>query len=200
MWTLYYRATVCVKSKWRLPFQVKKFDSLWLMQKTKNITAGLGVKISKSSSLYHCIRIFLNLRQGENDPNDTFKLRWDNVYETMDLAGGGIILRSDQLVKVDGDQVSSKEIRSILTRSRQCVYLWAPTKIVIVNCWSNWGAETMSAGMSILSQPHQHWNFWYSKKVGFRETRKFQLTKTEGIKEDSSTKSVWYTHLLNRME
>ena len=31
---------------------------------------------------------FNNLQQGENEPKNTFKLRWGNVYETMDLAGG----------------------------------------------------------------------------------------------------------------
>ena len=51
------------------------------------ITAGLDVNLNKSASLYHCIRIFIDLRQGENDPNDTFKLCFDNVYETMELAG-----------------------------------------------------------------------------------------------------------------
>ena len=59
------------------------------MQETKKITAGLDVKLNKSASLYHCIRIFTNLLQGGNEPNDTFKLRWKNIYETMEMAGGG---------------------------------------------------------------------------------------------------------------
>ena len=43
------------------------------------------------------------MKQGANDPNDTFKLCFDNVYETMKLDRGGNILRIDQLVKVAGD-------------------------------------------------------------------------------------------------
>ena len=78
------------------------------MQDTKNITAGLDVKLNKSASLYNCIRSFINLWQGENDPSDTFKLRWDNVYETTNLTGGENILSSDQLIKVAGDQASSR--------------------------------------------------------------------------------------------
>ena len=58
------------------------------MKDTKNITAGIDVKLNKPASLYHCTRSFINLRQGGNLPNDTFKLRWDIVYETMELAGG----------------------------------------------------------------------------------------------------------------
>ena len=85
---VYSMDTISVEGKQGLPFQLKKSDLLWLMQETKKITTGLNVKLNKSASLYQCIRSFINLRQRENDPNDTFKLRWDNVYETMDLAGG----------------------------------------------------------------------------------------------------------------
>ena len=49
---------------------------------------GVDVKLNNSAILYHCIRIFINLQQGENETNDTFKLRFDNVYETMYLDGG----------------------------------------------------------------------------------------------------------------
>ena len=56
------------------------------MQETNKITAGLKVKLNKPASLYHCIISFINLQQGENEMNDTFKLRFDNVYETMELA------------------------------------------------------------------------------------------------------------------
>ena len=42
----------------------KYFDLLWLIQETKNITVGIGVKLNKSASLCHCIRSFINLQQG----------------------------------------------------------------------------------------------------------------------------------------
>ena len=74
------------------------------MQDTKNITAGLDFKLNESAILYHCIISFINLRQEENELNDNFKLRCDNVYRKMELTGREKILRSYQLVKVDGDQ------------------------------------------------------------------------------------------------
>ena len=79
------------------------------MKESKKITLVLDFKLNKSSSLYHCIRSFINLQQGENYLNKTFKLRWDNVYETMETTGGKNILRSNQLVRVSGYQASSKE-------------------------------------------------------------------------------------------
>ena len=75
----------------------------------RNITAGLNVKLNKSDSLYHCIKKIVNLIKGENEPDDTFILHWDNVYETIDMSGRENILRSDQLVKVAGYQTLSKE-------------------------------------------------------------------------------------------
>ena len=45
------------------------------MQETKNITSGLEVKLNKSYRLYHAIQGFMNMKQGETDLNDAFKLR-----------------------------------------------------------------------------------------------------------------------------
>ena len=79
------------------------------MQETNNITARIDVELNNSASWYHCIRIFINLQQVENETNGNFKLRWDNIDETMYMARGENILRSAQLVKLSGYQASSKE-------------------------------------------------------------------------------------------
>ena len=53
------------------------------MQEMKDITDGIDVKLNKSASLYHAIQWFINIRQGESDPQNTFKLHFYNIYETM---------------------------------------------------------------------------------------------------------------------
>ena len=63
------------------------------------------------------------MRQGENDLNDTFKLRWENVYETMEMSGGENILRSDQLVSVPGDLASSKENQVQVDNMKEICFL-----------------------------------------------------------------------------
>ena len=50
------------------PSKSNFFDSLWIIHETNKITAGLDVRIIMSASLYHYIRSFINLRQGENEP------------------------------------------------------------------------------------------------------------------------------------
>ena len=72
------------------PSKSKMSDLLWLMKETKNITAGIDVKLNKSASLYLYIIRFIKLQQGENEPNYTFKLHFDNVYDIMELDGGDL--------------------------------------------------------------------------------------------------------------
>ena len=85
----------------------KIFDSLWIMKETKKITAVVNVKLNKSASIYRCMQGFINMRQGEAEPNDTFKLRLDNIYETMELSDGDNTLRSKQLTN-NGSQALTK--------------------------------------------------------------------------------------------
>ena len=61
--------------------------------------AGIDVNINKLDTLYHTIWVFINLKKGEAEPTNYFKLHFDNFYGTMELAGGEIILQSDQITK-----------------------------------------------------------------------------------------------------
>ena len=54
--------------------------------------AGVNVKLNKSAALYHAIQVFLNMNIGKAEPNGAFKIRFDNVYETMYPSGGENIL------------------------------------------------------------------------------------------------------------
>ena len=67
------------------------------MKYSKKITAGLDIKINKSAIFYHTIQGFINMKQGEAEPNNSFKLFFGNVYETMELAHGENIIGSKNL-------------------------------------------------------------------------------------------------------
>ena len=69
------------------------------MKETKKITAGLDVKLNKSASIYHCIRYFIKMIQGETEPKITFKFRFNNIYITIELASGDNILHSKKINK-----------------------------------------------------------------------------------------------------
>ena len=72
------------------------------MNDKNKITVGLDVKLNHLSSLYHCIKGFINMRQVETGPNDTFKSCFNNIYEAMEIAGRGNILQNN--ITKNGDQ------------------------------------------------------------------------------------------------
>ena len=78
------------------------------MKETKNINVGVDVKQNNSSILYQCIRGCINMRQVKTESNDTFKLRFNAIYETMEISGGDNILLSEQLANNES-QTSTKE-------------------------------------------------------------------------------------------
>ena len=59
------------------------------MQEINNINTGLDIKLNKSTSLYHAIQDYMNIIQGKTEPNNALKLRFDNIYESMELSRGG---------------------------------------------------------------------------------------------------------------
>ena len=48
------------------------------------------------------------MRQVKTESNDTFKLRFNAIYETMEISGGDNILLSEQLANNES-QTSTKE-------------------------------------------------------------------------------------------
>ena len=92
------------------------------MNETWKITAGIYVKLNKSDSIYHCIRGFINTKQGETDPNDTFKLLFDSIYETVELSGRDNILHSQQLTN-NGNQASRKEKHAQTYQMKEICFL-----------------------------------------------------------------------------
>ena len=63
------------------------------MRDTKKITTGIDVKQNKSTSLYHAIQGFMDMKQGESYLNEAFKSRFDNIHETTELDRRDNILR-----------------------------------------------------------------------------------------------------------
>ena len=85
------------------------------MREKKKITAGIDVNLTKSDILYHIIRGFINMRQGETGSNEAFKLHFENIYKTTELANRENILLSKKITK-NGSQASIKEKNHIFSR------------------------------------------------------------------------------------
>ena len=49
------------------------------MKEANKITAWLNVKLNKYASLYHTIQGFINMNKVKYEPNNTFKISFDDV-------------------------------------------------------------------------------------------------------------------------
>ena len=92
------------------------------MWETNNITTGIGIKLNKSASLYHVIRGLVNTKQGEAEPNNAFKLHFESVYDTMELACGDNIPCKKQITK-NGSQASMKEKQAQIYQMKAVCFL-----------------------------------------------------------------------------
>ena len=64
----------------------------------------------------------MNRKLIKTDPNDAFKLRFDNIYETMEISGRYNILRSEQLTN-NGSRASTKEKKSQIDQMKAMCFL-----------------------------------------------------------------------------
>ena len=86
------------------------FDCIWILEKTKLISAGVDQRANKHSTLVRALTSLCNIRQGVNESNDSFCKRIDAYALTLTLAGGGHVMCSPELVvATDKDKVTEEE-------------------------------------------------------------------------------------------
>ena len=90
------------------------------MKESKKTTSGIDVKRNESATLYHTIRGFINTNKGEAEPNDYFKLRFDNVYENMEISGGKKSYEASNSPIMEA-KPQKKNNNQKLTKWKQCV-------------------------------------------------------------------------------
>ena len=54
------------------------------------------------------------MKQGKAEPNDDLKIRFDDVYETMELDGGDSILHSKKLTKKVNFRITGGHLGSVV--------------------------------------------------------------------------------------
>ena len=75
----------------------KKKDVQWLLEELNKITTGIDTFSNKHLTLLNAIKSFVNMKQGQQESDDSFLKRTKAMVETLKLAGGGHILYSPQL-------------------------------------------------------------------------------------------------------
>ena len=87
----------------------KVFDSIWLLEKAKLISSGVDEKANKYYTLLKALMTMCNVRQGQNESNDSFRKRIDSVVLTVNLVGGDDMLYSKSISTAADPKAPKKE-------------------------------------------------------------------------------------------
>ena len=77
------------------------FDCIWLLEKTKLVSAGVDSRANKHSTLVRALTSLCNIRQSATESNDSFRKRIDAYALTLKLAGGKHVMISPELIVED---------------------------------------------------------------------------------------------------
>lgn len=101
----------------------RKFDAEWLLRTVKKITAGVDSKRNTALSLHKQILMFMAMRQGATESDDDFLTRFNARAESLELAGGGHIFCSPDILKKAIEHVTTEEIKEEKERFKAICFL-----------------------------------------------------------------------------
>ena len=105
-------------------FKDASFDCIWILQKSKLVSAGVDGKANKHYTFVLALSNFCSLQQGPTESNDSFRKRVDSAALTLGLAGGSHVLCSpDLIVTEDESNVTAKEIEIEVEKVKAMVML-----------------------------------------------------------------------------
>ena len=68
------------------------FDFLWLLERMKEITSGMCVKLNNCYNTHKATLKFLAMNQWKQESDDSFIKRFNTSIHTLDISGGKHIL------------------------------------------------------------------------------------------------------------
>ena len=100
-----------IKSELEYDTQSKLFNTTWLLEKAKLISSGVDERANKYLTLLRALTSMVNVRQGQNKSNDSFRKRVDSVTLTVSLVAGSKMLYSEDISNaVDPTDPSDEEV------------------------------------------------------------------------------------------
>ena len=88
-----------------------KHDFIWLLKQIKKVTSGVDVKANPHDTLFESISALINMRQYATESNDHYIERFKSNVHTVELAKGGHIFCSHELVQcASEDDITDEEI------------------------------------------------------------------------------------------
>ena len=111
--------------------KLKIFDALWLLKKIKTINSGVNLKVNMVLSLHEQTLYFLTMHQGITESDNEYLTRFNSRYTILELAGGGHIFCSPEILGKTIHDATDSEIKTendrflamcFLLRSNQSCY------------------------------------------------------------------------------
>ena len=72
-------------------------------------TAGINSLGNPHLNLIKALKVFLNMKQGQDESNDSYMKRSKASMDALRIAGGGYVLTSPDLMKIGGSTPTDKE-------------------------------------------------------------------------------------------
>ena len=89
----------------------RSFDAEWLLRTIKKITAGVDSKTNTALSLHEQILMFMTMRQGATESDDEYLTLFNARAQSLELAGGGHIFCSPDILKKAIEYATPEEIK-----------------------------------------------------------------------------------------
>ena len=99
----------------------RQFDTLWLLNKTKKVTAGVDTKANPALSLHEQLITFFTTRQGQSESDDDYLNRFNARLQNLELAGGKHMMYSPELIGIENP--SGEEIKQERERFKAMCFI-----------------------------------------------------------------------------
>ena len=95
-----------IKGNEEFKLKSSSHDLLWLLKDIKKIVSGVDVKANAHQTMFEALIALVNTRQQQSESNDHYMERFKSNVNTLEMAKGGHIFCSRELVKIDKDKAN----------------------------------------------------------------------------------------------
>ena len=99
------------------------FDVLWLLGELKKATSGIDVKVNPRLTMHEAVATLYKMKQGPDESNDYYLDRFGAAVLTVEMAKGGHIFLSPELVEGSGTALTNEEILCEKEKSKAILLL-----------------------------------------------------------------------------
>ena len=99
-------------------------DLVWILTEIKKVVSGVDVKANSHDTLFDALQTLFNMRQQQNESNDHYLERFNSNVHTVDMAKGGHIFCSHELIECeDQDSITDHKKKVVEEKLKSIIFL-----------------------------------------------------------------------------